>query len=67
MARWINRSPFGAADTHWPKAFEFSKQERQVLMRAAEIAEKARALVERESDLDYELARLEHAAREFAS
>jgi hypothetical protein len=37
------------------------------LRRAAAIAERARdVLAEPDSDLDYELARLEHAARDFA-
>lgn len=67
MARWINRSPFGAADTHWPRTLEFNVRERRILEQAAAIAEKARALVEPESELDFELARLEHAAREWAA
>lgn len=66
MARWVNRSPLGSADTHWPRTLEFSLYERKVLLEAAAIAEKARGLVEPESELDLDLARLEHAAREMA-
>jgi hypothetical protein len=56
--------------TDWPfkdRILILSKAERATLRRAAAIAERARdVLAEPDSDLDYELARLEHAARDFA-
>ena len=41
----------------------FNKIETKALERAADIAEHARSLIERDSNLDFELAQAEHACR----